>query len=172
MGLWLSRSMIIILGSLFPVMGLLMFLDYGLIAIGIDATVASYSGLFVKLLLPGLIPFAICRCLARFLIAMNIRLPNSIIPVISIFVNFVLNWLFVFGIGFEGFGFAGAAIATTLSRFFALLCYIYVLYHNREKIKEPLSGFVMWKEVFKLGGFFEFLKLSIPGTSMYCFCVV
>ncbi|KAG2386481.1 hypothetical protein C9374_002225 [Naegleria lovaniensis] len=168
MGVWWARSLLIILLGLIPILIMMIFLEQGLLLIQIQPEIASHAASFVRYLLPGLFPFALCRSTARFLVSMNIRLPNTLIPMMSIFVNFALNWLFVFGIGFEGFGFVGAAIATSLARFFMLLCYIYVIFHYRDRLKECFEGFVQFKQVLEWKGIWDFLKLSIPGTIATC----
>lgn len=168
-GVWMMRSFITLLVFLLPVMVVLFFLESILILAGMDQVTSHLAGQFVRCLLPGLFPFAFSRSIARFLTSVSIRLPNTLIPIFAIFVNFALNWLFVFGIGFQGIGFLGAAIATTLTRLFIIFCYIYVLFHHRESIREIIAGATKWSEIFKWdGGFKVFLKQAIPGTIGVC----
>ncbi|EFC43637.1 predicted protein, partial [Naegleria gruberi] len=167
-GVWMLRSITLLVTFLIPVFIVLFFLEFCLTTIGVEESIAHLSGQFVRYLLPGLLPFALNRSVARFLVSVDVRLPNTIIPIAAIFVNFGLNWLFVFGIGFKGIGFLGAAIATSLSRLFSLMCYVYVLYHHREKFKECIYGAMQWKEVFQISGFVEYLKQAIPGTIATC----
>ncbi|EFC38735.1 predicted protein [Naegleria gruberi] len=168
-GVWMMRSFITLILFLLPVMVVLFFLESILNLVGMDEVTSHLSGQFVRYLLPGLIPFAFSRSTARFLTSVNIRLPNTLIPIAAVIVNFGLNWLFVFGIGFKGIGFLGAAIATTLTRLFIIFSYIYVLFHHRENIREILIGAMKWDEVFKWeGGFKVFFKQAIPGTIGVC----
>lgn len=125
-------------------------------------------GLYLRILVPGVLPFTLCEALSLFLVSQHILLPNVIIWLSSIFLNFGLTYVFVFGVGFKGLGFIGAPIATTITRYFMLTCYISVIYF-KGYMKNTWHGFVDVRNVFQWAGFKEFLKLALPGALMLTF---
>ncbi|KAL9649361.1 hypothetical protein ABK040_016188 [Willaertia magna] len=170
-GVWLARSLITVMVCLIPCTLIIWFFNYPLLLIGLEPELVETVTLFLRLLVFSVFPFTIMRAISRFLISMSIRIPNSIIPTLAVFVNFVLDWLFIYGFGdfwFGGIGFQGAPIATFLTRLFMLLAYFVVLYHYREECKEVWKGFVDWKEVLQIKEIIHFLRLAIPGTITGC----
>lgn len=165
MGNVLCRSISTILVSLIPISIILFFSNYSLSLMQQEQELVSLVGIYLRILLPGVLPFALCESISLFLIAQDILMPNIVIWVCSVFINLGLSWLLVFGIGFEGLGFIGAPIATTITRYFMLIAYIVVIY-LKGYMKDTWAGFVDFREVFKWAGFKEFLKLALPGALM------
>ncbi|MDF2699299.1 MAG: family efflux transporter [Haloplasmataceae bacterium] len=84
----------------------------------------------------------------------NVRLPliNSII---GLFTNFILNYIFIFGVSFNGFvieamGVEGAAIATVIARIVQLIFYLIAITYTKNKILYlKLSNFIFEPKLFK-----------------------
>ena len=82
------------------------------------AATLTYGWDYLRLMLPGLVPFVITQAYASTLRELGeTRLP-MLAGAAAIGVNLVFNWLLIFGnLGFPRLGVTGAAAATTLSRF-------------------------------------------------------
>ncbi len=99
----------------------------------------------------------------------NTKLPMCT-TFISLFLNVIFNYIFIFEIGL---GVKGAAIATVLARFIELLCQIFLIYRLKMPVAAKLSNYLKADKTF-LKGFF---KITTPvilnefmwalGTSIY-----
>ncbi len=100
-----------------------------------DMTV-SYATDYLKIMVIGLVPFAISQVYSSSLREMGeTRLP-MFSSVAAILVNLVFNWLLIFGkLGFPRLGVVGAAIATVISRYVELL--IVVLFTHIKRKQYP-----------------------------------
>nr|CAG4717089.1 unnamed protein product [Naegleria fowleri] len=164
----LARSITTIILALIPISVILCVVNYSLILMNQEDNLVHLVGLYLRILVPGVLPFTLCEALSLFLVSQHILLPNVIIWLSSIFLNFGLTYVFVFGVGFKGLGFIGAPIATTITRYFMLTCYISVIYF-KGYMKNTWHGFVDVRNVFQWAGFKEFLKLALPGALMLTF---
>ena len=86
------------------------------------AATMAYSRQYMMIMLTGMVPFALTQCVSSSLKEAG----ETVVPMRASFaavgVNFVFNWLLIFGhFGFPKMGIAGAALATVLSRFTELV---------------------------------------------------
>ncbi len=103
---------------------------------------------YLKIMLIGLMPYAISQAYASTLRETEHTVVPMVSSVIAVVTNFVLNYILIFGkLGFPAMGVKGAALATSISRFAELL--ILVIWSHRNTDKCPC-----FKGVFK--------SLSIP----------
>ncbi|EFC46695.1 hypothetical protein NAEGRDRAFT_79005 [Naegleria gruberi] len=161
----LARSLLTILLCSIPICVALCFANYSLYWMNQEKVLVDLVGNYLRILTPGMIPFVVCEALSLYLIAQNILMPNVIIWIISVIINFGLNWLLVFGFGFDSLGFVGAPVALTITRYIMLVMYIVFIYF-KGYMKETWKGFIDIKAVFKWDGFKEYLKLALPGSVM------
>ena len=86
------------------------------------AYVLSEAKDYLRIMIIGLIPFALSQCYCGTLRECSRPLPPMIAGIIAVFVNLVLNYILIFGhFGAPAMGVRGAAIATVVSRFTELL---------------------------------------------------
>lgn len=98
--------------------------------------VAAYSAEYLEIMLVGLCPFAVSQAYASTLRETSDRVVPMISTVTAVLVNFVLNYILIFGhFGAPKLGINGAAIATVISRFVELA--ILVLWAHTHKKKYP-----------------------------------
>lgn len=95
---------------------------------------SSYALSYIKTMTIGFIPFAFSQAISSSMrIDGETRLP-MLVSIITVLVNFVFNWILIFGkLGFPALGPVGAAIATVISRFVELTLFIYLA--NKKRLR-------------------------------------
>ena len=125
--------------------------------------VQNYAWSYLKIMLIGLIPFAIKEIYATGLREAKQTFIPMLAGIIAIFVNLVFNYLLIFGkFGFPKLGIEGAAIATVISRFVELA--VVVVYIHIKKEKYPFIKKVYLKAYLK----FDDIKRYLPRTLLLC----
>ena len=102
---------------------------------GLDlAMTLAYAKEYLKVMLWGLVPFALANAYAGTLReAGETKLP-MIASLIAVFINLVLNYLLIFGhLGLPKLGVVGAAVATVISRYIELLIVVIWTHVHVEK---------------------------------------
>ena len=100
------------------------------------AATARYGADYIKVILWGLLPFAIQQAYASTLRECGETVVPMKAGVVAIAVNLVFNYLLIFGkLGFPAMGVQGAALATVLSRYVELA--IIVVWTHRHKTQAP-----------------------------------
>ncbi len=95
--------------------------------------VAVYAADYLKIMLTGLLPFALSQAYASTMRETSDRIIPMISTVTAVLVNFILNYILIFGhFGAPELGINGAAIATVISRF-AELGILVVWAHTHKK---------------------------------------
>ena len=109
------------------------------------AKTLMYSVEYFKIMLIGLIPFAITMSYVGTLRETGHTMLPMIAGIVAVFVNLIFNWLLIFGnLGFPALGVNGAAVATVLSRFVELAIVVLWTHINHAKapfIKGAYKGF-------------------------------
>ncbi len=99
-------------------------------------TTLAYSSEYLHIMLVGLLPFIGVQVFASTLREIGETKEPMIASVSAVFVNFVLNYILIFGhFGFPAMGIAGAAIATVISRFVELFVIVWAVVRNLDKFK-------------------------------------
>ncbi len=142
-----------IISVIIGIVGIGVFLSFGkpLISIYIKgegsqidpAFVLSEAKDYLKIMIIGLVPFALSQCYSGTLRECSRPVPPMVSGMVAVFVNLILNYVLIFGhLGFDAMGVRGAAIATVVSRFVELI--IIVLCTHIDTKKMPFI-----KEVYK-----------------------
>ncbi len=107
---------------------------------------------YLKIMLIGLMPYALSQVYASTLRETEHAVVPMVASVVAVITNFVLNYILIFGkLGFDPMGVRGAAIATVISRFAELTILVIWSHRNTDKC-------LYFKGVFK--------TLSIPADLM------
>ena len=98
------------------------------------ALTLSEGQLYLRIMLLGLVPFALNNVYIGTLRETGETLLPMKAGVTAVLVNLVFNWLLIFGnLGFPELGVAGAAIATVLSRYVELAIVVIWTHSHKEK---------------------------------------
>ena len=94
----------------------------------------KFASIYLKIMLIGLLPFTATQVYSSTLREIGeTKLPMNA-SLIAIFINFIFNYLLIFGkLGFPKLGVAGAAIATVMSRFVETIIIIVAVTIRRKK---------------------------------------
>ncbi len=134
----------IIISSVIALLGIGIFLVGGETLIGLylqgegdprDALLTQGYGLaYFRVMLPGLIPFALCNAYSSTLRETGQTIVPMVGGVAAVGVNLVLNYILIFGkFGAPALGVQGAAIATVVSRYVELAIVAGWTHLNRQK---------------------------------------
>ena len=94
-----------------------MFLTEGDASLSVEETMLHAKG-YLRIMLIGLVPFAMSQCVASTLRECSQTVSPMIASVAAVFVDLVFNYILIFGkFGAPALGVRGAAIATVMSRF-------------------------------------------------------
>ena len=100
------------------------------------ALTLSEGQIYLRIMLLGLIPFALNNAYVGTLRETGETLLPMKAGITAVLVNLVFNWLLIFGhLGFPELGVAGAAIATVLSRYVELAIVMFWTHTHKEKNK-------------------------------------
>lgn len=107
---------------------------------GNAAMTLSYGQAYLKLMLIGLLPYAVTQVYSSTLRETGEGVPPMVASIVAVATNFVLNLILIFGLlGAPALGVRGAAIATVISRFAELL--VLVIWAHLHKARCPyLAG--------------------------------
>ena len=95
-----------------------------------------YGMKYMRLILLGIIPFAVTQMYASTLRETGKTLPPMIFGVVAVIINLVFNYFLIFGtFGFPKLGVEGAAIATVISRY--VECIAIVTWTHAKKKENP-----------------------------------
>ena len=98
------------------------------------AATAEYGAKYMRVMLWGLLPFAIQQAYGSTLRETGETLLPMKAGIVAIFVNLVFNYILIFGhFGAPAMGVEGAALATVISRY--VECFIIVSWTHRHKIR-------------------------------------
>jgi putative MATE family efflux protein len=103
-----------------------------------DGDVIRAGALYLRYLAPSFLPFAVAQVLVLSLRSIEqVKAPMAT-SIAALSINAVLNWLWIFGVGpFPAMGVAGAAMATTVSRFTETLLLIGIIRRKNYPIIGP-----------------------------------
>lgn len=113
------------------------------------AATLEYGKTYLRVMLIGLIPFAVVQLYSSTMRETQETVIPMIASTVAVFTNMALNYVLIFGhLGAPRMGVAGAALATTISRFVELAL---ILYFARNRVKFPY-----------LRGMYRTLRVPLP----------
>ena len=136
--LWLAVIATVLFTAAFLLFGdslVRQFLHQGQEALDLEATF-GYAKEYMAVMLLGLLPFAVMQAYAGTLKETGETVLPMKAGIIAVGVNFVLNYILIFGkLGAPRLGVVGAAIATVVARFVECLIVVVWTHRHREKCR-------------------------------------
>ena len=160
-GKHLQRSIIVSIVLCIPISILWLFAEPILLALGQNQEISEISGLFIKLMIPGLFPVFLNESLKRYLQAQGIMKPSMYLTALSAVIAVFLQWLLVWSP--VNIGVIGAPISTSIVNIFtpiATISYMYFI-EGGERF-----GKWNWNEALDFKKLRDIIVLGVPGTFM------
>ena len=186
-GVWLQQSCFWLALGMLPFLSGFFFVDRILHALGFDRVICELAGSYARWNIFWPIPNGWYQCMRFYFQAVGKPRPAMYNSVFFLFVNALLNWVFVFGgpfrharvcgwdwsdpdrsvDGWRGFGFIGAAISLSFSRCLQPLAYWLYMFVWKREHADFWPGW-RWEEHTKARTL-EFLKQGLPlvGTLVF-----
>ena len=125
------------------------------------ALTLDFSKKYINIVVIGIFPYAFGQCYADTLRQTGQTVAPMVSGAIAVVVNFVLNYLLIFGkLGFPTLGVEGAAIATVIARF--IECFCIVLYTHLKSKKYPFIQGAYTKFKMPAKAFFKIARSALP----------
>jgi MATE family multidrug resistance protein len=172
-GVWLQQSMFWLSVSMLPCLAGLFYVEPILRLLDFPENVAIAAGTYAKYNLVWPIPNGLYQCMRFYFQAQGLPRPAMYNNMIFLFVNALLNWIFVFGGPFrhywQGFGFIGAAISLSISRTMqGVVYFLYMfVYKQHHKATWPEHGWSFRNHSKERT--MEFMKQALPNIGTLLF---
>lgn len=140
-----------------------LFLHEGSEGLDLAATL-RFGQAYLAVMFWQMIPFALCQIYASTLREAGETMLPMKAGIIAVFVNLILNYVFIFGkLGFPAMGVVGAAIATVIARF--VECAIVVIWPYRHRDRCPyVEG--AFRSLYVPGALFG--QIALMGLPLLC----
>ena len=130
-GVWLQTSLVLSTVATIPLAVSWWFTGDLLRAIGVSAPIADLAATFARYSILSTWPILIYECLARYYQAQKLVMPALVINFAFVFVNVLLNYFFVLGVGgVGGYGYVGSPLATASCRWLLLIVFWLVMHYG------------------------------------------
>mmetsp|Transcript_3008 Transcript_3008/g.7072 ORF Transcript_3008/g.7072 Transcript_3008/m.7072 type:complete len:564 (+) Transcript_3008:91-1782(+) len=171
-GIWLQQSMFWLAMSMLPFLIPMFYVEDVLLALDFSKDVAKVAGTYAKFNIVWPIPNGLYQCMRFYFQAQGMPRPAMYNNIVFLFVNALLNWIFVFGGPFKhwnGLGFIGAAISLSISRTSqSVVYYIYMFVIKKNHLNTwPDDGWSFKHHT--LDRTKEFMKQSLPNIGTLLF---
>ncbi|CAM1504784.1 Fc.00g023750.m01.CDS01 [Cosmosporella sp. VM-42] len=169
LGILLQRGFFV-LSAFYAVVAIIWcFSEHIFRALGQEEFICTHSSRFLQLLIPGGLGYIWFECMKKYLQAQGIYTPGTYALLITSPLNALLNYLFVYPLGF---GLYGAPLATGISYWLSFL--LLVAYAAFIEGKECWDGFAPKRALMNLWPFtrLAFLGVIHVGTEWWAFEIV
>jgi MATE family multidrug resistance protein len=137
-GIWLQQSMFWLATTMLPFLAALFYVEPILRKLAFPEDICIVAGTYAKYNVFWPVPNGLYQCMRFYFQARGLPRPAMYNNIIFLFVNALLNWIFVFGgpiPGWNGLGFIGAAISLSISRTMQGVCYyLYMFVYKKHHI--------------------------------------
>lgn len=158
LGIYLQRALVVLYATCIPISFIFLYMEKFLLLLGQDPEISEKAGEYALFLLPSLYAYALLQPVVKFLQTQSLVIPMMICSAGTLLLHLGISHTLIYRLGF---GFHGAAMATSLS--FWLNAILLVLYMRFSGLcKETWEGFTSDAFV----DLREFLSLAIPSCIM------
>lgn len=136
-------------------------------AMGQEPALAEQAGIYLRTLMWAILPFYGYIVLRSFISALERPGWALVVMIVSVVINALLNWVFVFGhLGFPAMGIAGSGLATSIASFFMFFGLATVVATEKQFRRYRLFG-RWWRSDWPR--FWALLKLGAPISGILAF---
>eukprot|EP00978_Attheya_sp_CCMP212_P026583 scaffold87686_cov48-Attheya_sp.AAC.2 len=178
-GVWLQQSMFWLSTTMLPSLVGCFYVEPILLALGFPMDVAAVAGTYAKYNVIWPIPNGLYQCMRFYFQAQGMPQPAMYNNIFFLFVNALLNYIFVFGGPFRyfaifghwrGLGFIGAAISLSISRTMQSVVYFFYMFVYKKHHKPTWPGLSLKHHT--KARTIEFMKQTVPnmGTLLFQQC--
>ena len=173
-GIWLQQSMFWLTVTMLPCLVGLFYVEPMLKALDFPESVAQVAGVYAVYNIVWPIPNGLYQCMRFYFQAQGLAQPAMYNNLLFLFINALLNWIFVFGGPFRwsGLGFIGAAVSLSISRTLQSITYFLYMfvYKKHHKATWPDGGCSFSHHTGPRT--LEFMKQSLPNIGTLLFQVL
>ncbi|KAJ1833126.1 ethionine resistance protein [Coemansia sp. RSA 2706] len=161
-GLHFQRGVVAVVLHLIPVSVIFLNMESMMLLLGQDADVAALCGEYMRVFLPGVLPWALYECTKRYLQAQGIMRASTIVILVCAPLHWLNSYLLILSPSF-GLGYIGAPLNLTIT-FWLMFLGIWVYAMTCRQARECWGGWT--REC--LRGLGAFYKLGIPAVVTTC----
>lgn len=179
-GVWLQQSMFWLTITMLPCLIGILYVEPILVRLNFSEEVAVLAGTYARYNLLWPIPNGLYQCMRFYFQAQGhgLQRPAMYNNILFLFINALLNWIFVFGGPFQyfdffgrwhGLGFIGAAVSLSISRTLQpIVYYLYMfVYKKHHRDTWPNGGCALSSHT--LSTTLEFMKQTVPNIGTILF---
>ncbi len=177
-GVWLQQSMFWLSISMLPCFIGFFYVEQLLTFLGFPEHVCQVAGTYAMYNIVWPIPNGLYQCMRFYFQAQGLPRPAMYNNIAFLFVNAMLNWVFVFGgpfrhmFGWKGLGFIGAAISLSFSRTMQSVVYFLYMFVYKKHHKNTWPDAGLSLEHHTMARTTEFMKQSLPNLGTLLFSVI
>lgn len=177
-GVWLQQSMFWLSVSMLPCLIGFFYVEELLTLLGFPEHVCQVAGTYAMYNIVWPIPNGLYQCMRFYFQAQGLPRPAMYNNIAFLFINALLNWIFVFGgpfrhtFGWKGLGFIGAAISLSISRTLQSVTYFLYMFVIQEHHKSTWPDGGLSLEHHTMARTTEFMKQSLPNLGTLLFSVI
>ncbi|KAJ2549362.1 ethionine resistance protein [Coemansia sp. RSA 1933] len=161
-GLHFQRGVVAVVLHLIPVSFIFLNMESLMLLLGQDAEIATLCGSYMRVFLPGVLPWALYECTKRYLQAQGIMRASTIVILVTAPIHWINSYLFILSPTF-GIGYLGAPLNLTIT-FWLMFFGIWAYAMLSPQARSTWGGW-SWECVRGLGSFY---KLGIPAVITTC----
>lgn len=160
LGIYLQRAVFVLYLVALPIAVVWWNMDTVLVFLGQDPEISEMAGVYARYLVPTIFAVATLQPLVKFLQTQSLVLPMAMFSVATLILHVPLCWILIYKVGF---GFRGAALASSMSNWMNVLWHaLYVKYSAA--CKKTWTSF----SVEAFNDLPVFMRLAIPSAVMIC----
>ncbi|KAJ1724275.1 ethionine resistance protein [Coemansia erecta] len=161
-GLHFQRGVVAVILHMIPVSIIFLNMEWLMLLLGQDAEIAALCGQYMRICLPGVLPWALYECTKRYLQAQGIMRASTIVIMVVAPIHWLNSYLLILS-PTMGLGYIGAPLNLTIT-FWLMFLGIWAYAMLSQKARAAWGGWT-WQCLRGLGAFYH---LAIPAVVTTC----
>ncbi|KAJ2898560.1 ethionine resistance protein [Coemansia aciculifera] len=161
-GLHFQRGVVAVVLHLIPVTAVFLNMEWMMLMLGQDAEIAALCGQYMRVFLPGVLPWALYECTKRYLQAQGIMRASTIVILVVAPIHWLNSYVLILSPRF-GLGYIGAPLNLSIT-FWLMFLGIWAYAMTSRAARAAWGGW-SWESVRGLGAFYG---LAIPAVITTC----